>query len=140
MGDPISYELRVISTTRGTSVKCFNSKSFPSFKASLGLSCSGIVNAHVLTKTVKDFCSAQHMQLLPWSAYSLDMSHIEHAWDLVGRRLTRDPRPLSLKDEILLRVQAVWNSLPQADIQNLFNSMPRHIEALIAARDVYTKY
>ncbi|GFV70990.1 transposable element Tcb2 transposase [Trichonephila clavipes] len=49
-------------------------------------------------KTVRDFCSAQHMKLLPWSAYSPDMSPIEHVRDLFGRRLARDPRPAASKD------------------------------------------
>ncbi|GFW26722.1 hypothetical protein TNCV_2851121 [Trichonephila clavipes] len=89
-----------------------------------------------VAKTVRDFCSAQHMQLLPWPAYSL----IEHVWDLVGRRLARYPRPAASKDELLLRIQAILNSLPQADVQNLFDSMPRRIAALIAARGGYTKY
>ncbi|GFY13084.1 transposable element Tcb1 transposase [Trichonephila clavipes] len=80
------------------------------------------------------------MQLLPWSAYSPDMSPIEHVWNLVGRRLARDPHPAASKDELLLRIQAIWNSLPQADIQNLFDSVPRRFAALIAARGGYTKY
>ncbi|GFX90297.1 transposable element Tcb2 transposase [Trichonephila clavipes] len=58
-------------------------------------------------------------------------SLIEHVWDFVGRRLGRDPA--ASKDELLLHIQAIWNSLPQADIQNLFDSMPRRIAALIAA-------
>ena len=58
------------------------------------------------------------MQLLPWPSYSSDVSSIEHAWDLVGRHLARDSRPAASKDELLLRIQAMWNSLPQADIQN----------------------
>ncbi|GFV61453.1 transposable element Tc1 transposase [Trichonephila clavipes] len=48
--------------------------------------------SHV-AKTVRDFCSAQYMQLLPWTAYSPDMSPMEHVWDLVGRHLARDPCP-----------------------------------------------
>ncbi|GFV91849.1 transposable element Tc1 transposase [Trichonephila clavipes] len=51
-----------------------------------------------VAKTVQDFCSAQHMQLLPWLAYPPDMSPIEHVWNLVGRRLARDPRPTASKD------------------------------------------
>ncbi|GFT54985.1 hypothetical protein TNCV_2325051 [Trichonephila clavipes] len=47
-------------------------------------------------------------------AYSPDMSPIDHVWDLVGRRLDRDPRPIASKDELLLRIQAIWNSLPQS--------------------------
>ncbi|GFW02456.1 transposable element Tcb2 transposase [Trichonephila clavipes] len=53
-------------------------------------------------KTVRDFCSAQHMQLLPWPAYLPDMSPIQHAWGLAGRRLTREPRPSASKDELWL--------------------------------------
>ncbi|GFY31686.1 transposable element Tcb1 transposase [Trichonephila clavipes] len=80
------------------------------------------------------------MQLFPWPAYSPDMSPIEHVWDLVGRRLARDPRPADSQHELLLRIQAIWNSLPQADIQNLFDSMPRRLAALIVAHCGYTKY
>ncbi|GFV18828.1 hypothetical protein TNCV_4757151 [Trichonephila clavipes] len=68
---------------------------------------------------------AQHMQFLPWPSYSPDMSPIEHVGDLIGRRLARYPRPSASKDELWLRIQAIWNSLPQADIQNRFDSMPR---------------
>ncbi|GFX90016.1 transposable element Tcb2 transposase [Trichonephila clavipes] len=93
-----------------------------------------------VAKTVRDFFSVQHMQLLPWAAYSPDMSLIEHVWDLVDRCLAREPRPAASKDEHLLRIQAILNSLPQTDIQNLFNSLPRRIAAFIAAYGGYTKY
>ncbi|GFX33450.1 transposable element Tc1 transposase [Trichonephila clavipes] len=45
-----------------------------------------------VAKTARDLCSAQHMQPLSWPAYSPDMSPIEQAWDLAGRRLAHDPR------------------------------------------------
>ncbi|PRD27592.1 UNVERIFIED_CONTAM: hypothetical protein NCL1_34934 [Trichonephila clavipes] len=89
-------------------------------------------------KTVRDFCSAQHMQHLPWPTYSLDMSAIEHVSDLVGQRIARDPHPVASKDELLLRIKAIWNSLPQIDILNLFDSMPYHIASLIVAHGGYT--
>ncbi|GFY33730.1 retrovirus-related Pol polyprotein from transposon 17.6 [Trichonephila clavipes] len=73
-------------------------------------------------------------------AYSPDMSPIEHVWDLVGRSCARDLRPAASKDELLLHIQARWNSLPQADIQNLFDFMSRRTEKFIAARGGYTKY
>ncbi|GFW86094.1 uncharacterized protein TNCV_1969021 [Trichonephila clavipes] len=99
MDDPICCELRVVSIATGTSTKCYIPKSFPSFKASLELSFSRIMQAHMLQRPL-DFCSAQHMQLLPWPAYSPDMSPIEHVWDLVRRRLAPDARPTASKDEI----------------------------------------
>ncbi|GFX15865.1 transposable element Tcb1 transposase [Trichonephila clavipes] len=72
------------------------------------------------------------MRRLPWSACSPDMSPIEQVWDLVHRRLARDPRPATSKDELLLRIQ--YNYPPQAYIQNLFDSMSCPITALIVAR------
>ncbi|GFY22723.1 transposable element Tcb1 transposase [Trichonephila clavipes] len=70
--------------------------------------------------------------LLP--AYSPDMSPIEHVWDLFDQRLACDLRPAVLKEELLLRIQAIWNSLLQADIQNMFYSMPSRMaeQTLIA--------
>ncbi|GFT59148.1 transposable element Tc1 transposase [Trichonephila clavipes] len=94
----------------------------------------------LVTKTVRDFCSAQHMQLPPWPTYSPDISSIEHVWVWLVGVYPRDPRPAASKDELLLRIQAIWNSLPQADIQNPFDSMPRRIAALISAHGSYAKY
>ena len=50
------------------------------------------------------------------------MSPIEYERDIFGRRLDPDPRLAASKHEFLLRIQAIWNSLPQADIQNLFDT------------------
>ncbi|GFW34198.1 transposable element Tcb2 transposase [Trichonephila clavipes] len=93
-----------------------------------------------VAKTVRDFCSGQYMQLLSWPAYLPDMSPIEHVWDSVGRHLARDSCPAASKDKLLLRIQAILNSPPQVDIQNLFDSMPRRVAALIAALGDYTRY
>ncbi|KFM73435.1 Transposable element Tcb2 transposase, partial [Stegodyphus mimosarum] len=76
-------------------------------------------------RIVKSFFAAQQVQLLPWPACSPDMSPIEHVWDVIGRRLARDPRPVASADELWVRVQTIWNALPQSDIQTLFDSMPR---------------
>ena len=70
-----------------------------------------------VSKTVRAFCSAHCMQLLPWAAYSLDLSTAELVWNLVGWRLTRHPQPATSKYEIWLRIHAMWNSPTQADIQ-----------------------
>ncbi|GFU79877.1 uncharacterized protein TNCV_577571 [Trichonephila clavipes] len=86
MDDPICYEL--------TSVRCYSPKSFPAFKASLDLSFSRIMYACMLLyafMTVRNYCSAQHMQLLLWPAYWPEMLLIEHVWNGVGRRLARGP-------------------------------------------------
>ncbi|GFW43232.1 transposable element Tc1 transposase [Trichonephila clavipes] len=58
-----------------------------------------------VAKTVGDFCSAHHMKLLLWPAYSPDMLLIGHMWDVVGQRLALDPLPAASKDELLLAYQ-----------------------------------
>ena len=68
------------------------------------------------------------------------MSPIEHVKDLVGRCLACDPCPAALKGGLWLRIQAILNFLPQADIENLFDSVLRRIPTLIPARGDYTKY
>ncbi|GFW87758.1 transposable element Tc1 transposase [Trichonephila clavipes] len=62
-----------------------------------------------VANTVRDFCSARHMKLLPWPSYPPDMSPIEHVWDLVGRRRARDACTVASKEELLLRIQAICN-------------------------------
>ncbi|GFV40028.1 transposable element Tcb2 transposase [Trichonephila clavipes] len=93
-----------------------------------------------VAKTVKSYLDSQQVQLLHWPVYSPDMSPIEHEWDIVGRRIARDLRPVASTDELWLRIQTIWNTLPQTDIKNVFNSMPRRVAALIAARGGHTKY
>ncbi|GFW22668.1 transposable element Tcb1 transposase [Trichonephila clavipes] len=93
-----------------------------------------------VAKTVKSYLDSQQVQLLPWPVYSPDMTSIEHVWDIIGGRLARDLRPVVSTDELWLRIQTIQNTLPQADIQNLFNSMLRRVAALIAARGGHTKY
>ena len=77
-------------------------------------------NAHPrVAKAVQDICSDKHIHPLLWPTFS----PIEHAWNLVALRLSPDPGPAASIDELWLRIQAIWKSLPQADIQKLFDSL-----------------
>ena len=87
-----------------------------------------------IARTVQSFFATRQVQLLPWPAYSPDMSPIEHVWDFLA------PRPVASADELWVRIQIIWNALPRADIQNLFDFTPRRVAALIALRGGYTKY
>ena len=80
------------------------------------------------------------MQLLPWIFYSPGMLPTEQVWDLVGWRFHRDQRPSASKGKVWQRIQVIWNFLPQVDIQNLFDSMPRRKAILTAGRSDYTRY
>ena len=93
-----------------------------------------------IVKTVRDFCSSQHMQLLPWPSRLPDMSPISHVWNLVGRGLSRDPRPAASKNELWLLIQAIWNSLQQADVENLFDSIATSYSSVYCSTCGWAKY
>ncbi|KFM68742.1 Transposable element Tc1 transposase, partial [Stegodyphus mimosarum] len=70
-------------------------------------------------RIVKSFFAAQQVQLLPWPACSPDMSPIEHVWDVIGRRLARDPRPVASADELwelTLRPELLVDGVSRHDI------------------------
>ena len=68
------------------------------------------------------------------------MSPIEHVWDMVGRRLIRQGPLAPTLDALWTPIQTAWMDIPQEDIQGLFDTMPRHIETLIAAYGGFTPY
>ncbi|PSN35629.1 Transposable element Tc1 transposase [Blattella germanica] len=90
------------------------------------------VRPHV-ARILQAFSQRRQVSLLPWPARSPDMSPIEHVWDMVGRRLIRQGPPAATLDDLWTRIQTVWRDIPQEAIQDLFDSMPRRIETLIAA-------
>lgn len=67
------YELLVIWKVKGTSVKCWSSKSFLFFKAFLELSFNKVMPPphHILPGMFKISCQQSKIQLFPWLAYWL---------------------------------------------------------------------
>ncbi|GFY03630.1 transposable element Tc1 transposase [Trichonephila clavipes] len=51
------------------------------------------------------------VQMLPWSAYSPDLSPIEHMWDVIGRRLQTLPLPRT-NDQLWQMVERKWRTIP----------------------------
>lgn len=79
------------------------------------------------------------VQMLPWPAYSPDLSPIEHVWDLIGRRLQTLPQPRT-DDQLWQMVDREWRTIPQDTIRTLIDSVPRRVSSCIAARGGPTSY
>ncbi|GFW16507.1 transposable element Tcb1 transposase [Trichonephila clavipes] len=71
------------------------------------------------------------VQMLPWPAYSPDLSPIEHVWDVIGRRLQTLPLPRT-NDPLWQMVEREWRTIPQDSIRTLIDSVPRRISSCIA--------
>jgi hypothetical protein len=81
-----------------------------------------------------------NITLLDWPAQSPDLSPIEHQWVHLKRELAKYPRAPRGVWELWERVAEVWNAIPSEVCQNLIESMPRRLEAVIKAKGGHTKY
>ena len=89
---------------------------------------------------VREFLDAEDVQQMPWPACSPDMNPIEHAWDALGRAINgRNIIPQTLQ-QLAQALTEEWDALPQESINNLVDSMTRHVDALIRVRGGHTRY
>ena len=68
------------------------------------------------------------------------LNPIEHLWDHLKRQLRKyDTSPHGVH-ELWNRLVEEWNEIPLEVCQNLIESMPRRIQAVIRAKGGHTKY
>ena len=71
---------------------------------------------------------------------SPDLNPIENVWSMLKRALGRLPRRPNTLQELFIAAKASWNDIPQEDIDNCIDSMPRRLRAVIQASGGHTKY
>lgn len=89
-------------------------------------------------QSTRHFLAQKNIKVLDWPGNSPDANPIENLWAYVVRRL-----PLSLpknSDELMVRVQKVWTTIPVDYLQTLISSMNRRLRAIIAAGGGHTRY
>ena len=68
------------------------------------------------------------------------MNPIEHLWEHLKCRLKQHPTPPKGVHELWDNVAEEWDGIPPEVCQNLIESMPRRIQAVIKAKGSHTKY
>lgn len=88
----------------------------------------------------RNFLADQNINVLDWPAQSPDLNPIEHAWDMVQRRLLQEQIPFENREQLFQALQQAWNDIPQDDLDNLITSMERRCRAVITARGGHIPY
>ena len=71
------------------------------------------------------FLEAENVPVLPWPAYSPDMSPIEHVWDALDRRVRQRVSVPSNIQQLRTAIEEEWDNIPQATINSLIKAMRR---------------
>ncbi|KAJ4436486.1 hypothetical protein ANN_16517 [Periplaneta americana] len=80
-----------------------------------------------IAHAIGDYLQEVGIHVLPWPARSPDMKPIENVWDMLGQRVkNRRPRSESLQ-ELRRALGEEWELIPQEDIANQIESMPRRV-------------
>uniref|UniRef100_A0AAR2L0Y8 Tc1-like transposase DDE domain-containing protein n=1 Tax=Pygocentrus nattereri TaxID=42514 RepID=A0AAR2L0Y8_PYGNA len=93
---------------------------------------------YVLTvRSIKTRMSQFGVEELDWPAQSPDFNPIEHLWDELERRLPSRPTSVSDLTNELLEERS---KIPINTLLTLVESLPRRVEAVIAAKGGPTSY
>jgi len=90
------------------------------------------------SKATRAWLEGQNLKILNWPAQSPDLNPIEHVWAIMKFQVSKgNPKNIAELDEI---ANDVRSKLDPQYLNNLVESMPRRIRAVIEARGYQTKY
>ena len=76
----------------------------------------------------------------PWPSQSRDMNPIENLWGILDRNVRKKKRKPSSQLELLALLRQTWQEIPQDDIRQLINAIPRRVLTFKTAKGMSTFY
>ena len=92
------------------------------------------------SKIAAAFRAEKDLHTLSWPAQSPDLNPIENLWAEVKKGIYKQKKKPSNLTELEKCVKKEWKAIPKRLIENLVDSMPERIQAVIAAEGGATKY
>ena len=95
---------------------------------------------HVAAVTLDDL-RARGISTIAWPAFSPDLNPIESLWVTMKDYIDLQNTHVSWSYERLRTAyRAAWDTITEDTLQELVDSMPERIEAVIAANGLYTRW
>jgi len=92
-------------------------------------------------KKVREWLDNQPFSVInDWPAQSPDLNPIEHIWAHLKRRLNQYDAPPSGMNALWERLENEWNQITKETCQNLIESMPQRLQAVLKAKGKWTRY
>ncbi|GFV54449.1 transposable element Tc3 transposase [Trichonephila clavipes] len=92
------------------------------------------------TLAVQDCLEREGIQRLVWPARSPDLNPIENVWDALGRQVAGRNYPPTNKNTLIRALTEEWDKLPQQLLDNVVQSMVRHVECCITLHGGHIPY
>lgn len=92
---------------------------------------------------VRQWFQNHNIEILPWPAYSPDVNPVENLWGLLVKRIYKRNFRAQNANELWETIHQAWEDLYENRNQlceNLINSMPRRLNAVININGAMTKY
>ena len=91
-------------------------------------------------RIVNEYIQQETIERMDWPANSPDLHLIEHAWDILQRRISnRQNQPNSLQ-ELADTLVDEWSRIPQVEFQTPIRSFQNRCREVIRARGGHTRY
>jgi transposase len=91
-------------------------------------------------RIVIGYLQQETIERMDWPEKSPDLSPIEHAWDILQRRISnRQNQPNSLQELVDAPLDE-WSRIPQVEFQTLIRSFQNRWREVIRARGGHTRY
>ena len=98
-------------------------------------------NARAHTARVSTtFLDDEGINVVNWPARSPVLNPIEHAWDMISRRIRQQQHPPESVQSLTDALVQEWQAIPQNDFRRIIRSMPRRCQEGANARGGHTNY
>ncbi|CEI90514.1 hypothetical protein RMCBS344292_04838 [Rhizopus microsporus] len=91
-------------------------------------------------KIAAEWREAKGISKMSWPAQSTDLNSIENLWSMMKKKVNTLCPHAKIQQAIEVVLENVWREFTPETINNLIDSMPKRVKAVIKARSGPTKY